>query len=45
MMRIVKIFWQRGLGPPIWDIWDSDDEDSENISAKVTWTSNLGCLG
>ena len=45
MMKIVNIYGPRGLSPPIWDIWDSDDEDSENISAKVTWTSNLGCLG
>ena len=36
MMMIVKIFGPRGHGPPIWDIWDGEDEDSKNIWGKGT---------
>ena len=45
IMKIVKIFGPRGRGPPIWDFWDSDDEDSKNIWAKGTWSSNGGQTG
>ena len=45
MMKIVKIFWPRGIGPPIWDVWDRDDEDSKDIWAKATWSSNGGQTG
>ena len=45
MMKIVKIFGPMDVGPPIWDILDSDNEDNENIWAKGTWSSNLGYLG
>ena len=39
MMKIVKIFGPRDVGPPIWDILDSHDENSKNIWAKGTWSS------
>ena len=45
MMKIVKIFGPMDVGPPIWDILDSDNEDSENIWAKGTWSSNDGQTG
>ena len=45
MMKIVKIFGPRDVGPPIWDILDSDNEDSKNIWAKGTWSSNGGQTG
>ena len=44
-MKIVKIFGPRDVCPPIWDILDSDHEDSENIWAKGTWSSNGGQTG
>ena len=44
-MRIVKIFWQRGLGPPIWDIWDSDDEESKNIWVQGDLVLQFGIFG
>ena len=44
-MKIVKIFGPRDVGPPIWDILDSDNEDSKNIWAKGTWSSNGGQTG
>ena len=45
MMKIVKIFGPMDVGPPIWDILDSDNEDSKNIWVQGDLVLQFGIFG